>query len=75
MDDIHVRSMLQAGGNNGLLRQQSSLTVTSPTYSILPAGVAALFGSSAKVQLVLVQEQIDTATTLQWGIVSHASCL
>ena len=53
MDDIHVRSMLQAGGNNGLLRQQSSLTVTSPTYSILPAGVAALFGSSAKVQLVL----------------------
>ena len=41
--------MLQAGSSQGLARQQSSLTPASPTYSILPAGVAALFGSSAKV--------------------------
>lgn len=41
--------VLQAGGSQSLLRQQSSLTPVSPTYSILPAGVAALFGSSAKV--------------------------
>ncbi len=41
--------MLQGGSSQELVRQQSSLTPASPTYSILPAGVAALFGSSAKV--------------------------
>ncbi|DBA72512.1 TPA: hypothetical protein ACH3X2_010274 [Trebouxia sp. C0005] len=39
----------KAGSSQGLVRQQSSLTPVSPTYSILPAGVAALFGSSAKL--------------------------
>ncbi len=72
--------MLQAGSSQGLVRQQSSLTPASPTYSILPAGVAALFGSSAKVGLGHLSHIIYNVHCIvvlhreDAGVVMHAVC-